>query len=166
MTVSYLPFANWGTKREAYGITSISTADGTPLYDRIEPEGVTILSAREIGDMNHMMVDVVRRGTGRRARVDGHVIAGKTGTTNDFRDAWFIGFTPDRVTGVWVGNDDNSAMNKITGGSIPAQIFSDIMTSQVKNLPQARLPVSTTPEWAHKDVQLNNLLNQIETRLP
>ncbi len=166
MTESYLPFANWGTLREAHGILSISTADGTPLYDRIAPRGALVLGAQEIGDMNYMMVDTVERGTGRRARIQNHVIAGKTGTTNDFRDAWFIGYAPDRVTSVWVGNDDNSPMQSVTGGNIPAMIFADTMAAQLPETPQARLPVSTKPDWARKDAQLNSLLDQLETRLP
>jgi len=166
MAESYLPFANWGTLREAHGILSISTADGTPLYDRIAPAGPQVLGAQELGDMNHMMVDVVESGTGRRARIDGHVIAGKTGTTNDFRDAWFIGYTPDRVTTVWVGNDDNSPMQNVTGGNIPAMIFADTMAAELSETPEARLPVSNKPDWAQKDVKLNNLLKQIEDRLP
>ena len=105
---SYLPFANWGTRRDAYGILTISTADGTPLYDRNAPKGAIVLTAPELADMNYMLTEVVERGTGRRARIDGHMIAGKTGTTNDFRDAWFVGYAPDRVTAVWVGNDENT----------------------------------------------------------
>ena len=163
---SYLPFANWGTRREAYGILSISTADGTPLYDRVAPNGAVVLNAQELADMNYMMLEAVERGTGRRARVDGHMIAGKTGTTNDFRDAWFVGYAPDRVTAVWVGDDGNASMNQITGGTIPAMIFKDAMTAQLADTPPARLPVSTEPDWARKNAQLKNLLDRLEGRLP
>jgi len=128
---SYLPFANWGTQRQAYGILSISTDDGTPLYDRVAPNGAVVLNAAELADMNYMLTEAVERGTGRRARVDGHQIAGKTGTTNDFRDAWFVGYAPDRVTAVWVGDDENMSMKKVTGGSIPAMIFNDVMSQQL-----------------------------------
>jgi penicillin-binding protein 1A len=163
---SYLPFANWGTQRAAYGILSISTADGTPLYDRVAPNGAIVLSPNELADMNYMMIEAVERGTGRRARVEGHMIAGKTGTTNDFRDAWFVGYAPDHVTAVWVGDDTNAPMAKITGGSIPAMIFADTMKAQLVDAPAARLPVSIEPDWARKDAQLLNLLDQLETRLP
>jgi len=77
----------------------------------------------------------VERGTGRRARIAGRDVAGKTGTTNDYRDAWFIGYVPDMVTGVWVGSDDNTSMSRVTGGSIPAQVWQDIMGEVVKTLP-------------------------------
>jgi penicillin-binding protein 1A len=163
---SYLPFANWGTQRQAYGILSISTADGTPLYDRTAPRGTVALGAQELADMNYMLTEAVERGTGWRARIDGHMIAGKTGTTNDFRDAWFVGYAPDRVTAVWVGDDGNAPMKEITGGSIPAMIFKDAMSAQLADAPQARLPISSEPDWARKDAQLQNLLNQLEDRLP
>ncbi len=166
MAEAYLPFANWGTKREAYGILSISTSDGTPLYDRVPPKGAVVLNAQELADMNYMLTQAVERGTGRRARVDGHMIAGKTGTTNDFRDAWFVGYAPDRVTAVWVGNDENTEMENVTGGSLPAMIFKDAMTAQLKDAPEARLPVATEPDWARKNAQLQNLLDRLENRLP
>ena len=163
---SYLPFANWGAKRDAYGILSISTADGTPLYDRAAPKGAIVLTAQELADMNFMLTEVVEHGTGRRARIDGHMIAGKTGTTNDFRDAWFVGYAPDRVTTVWVGNDENTEMDEVTGGSLPAMIFQETMTAQLADAPAAKLPISTKPDWARKDAQLQNLLSRLEGQLP
>ena len=163
---SYLPFANWGAKRDAYGILSISTADGTPLYDRAAPKGAIVLTAPELADMNYMLSKAVERGTGRRARVDGHMIAGKTGTTNDFRDAWFVGYAPDRVTAVWVGNDENTEMDEVTGGTLPAMIFQETMAAQLSGAPDAKLPISTQPDWARKDAQLQNLLSRLEDRLP
>ena len=163
---TYLPFANWGTRREAYGVLSISTADGTPLYDRAAPNGAVVLNAQELADMNYMLLEAVERGTGRNARIEGHMIAGKTGTTNDFRDAWFVGYAPDRVTAVWVGDDENAAMDKVTGGSLPARIFKDAMTAQLLDAPEARLPVSRQPDWARKNTQLENLLNHLEGQLP
>ena len=166
MAESYLPFANWGTKRDAHGILSISTADGTPLYDRIAPSAAVVLGAQELADMNHMLTEVVENGTGRRARIDGHMIAGKTGTTNDFRDAWFVGYAPDRVTAVWVGNDENTEMDEVTGGTIPAMIFKQAMTSQLTDAPAAKLPISTQPDWARKNAQLQSLLDRLEGQLP
>ena len=163
---SYLPFANWGTRRDAYGILTISTADGTPLYDRNAPKGAIVLTAPELADMNYMLTEVVERGTGRRARIDGHMIAGKTGTTNDFRDAWFVGYAPDRVTAVWVGNDENTEMDEVTGGTLPAMIFQETMAAQLSGAPAAKLPISTQPDWARKDAQLQNLLSRLEGQLP
>ena len=166
MAESFLPFANRGTRRPAYGILSISTSHGTPLYDRKAPNAPVIVTASELADMNYMLTEAVTRGTGRRARIKGHHIAGKTGTTNDFRDAWFVGYAPDLVTAVWVGDDNNTAMQKVTGGSIPAMIFKDVMSAQLEGSPKARLSVSSEPDWARKDAQLNNLLDQMSNRLP
>lgn len=166
MAESYLPFANWGAKRDAYGIVSISTADGTPLYDRAAAKGPVVLNSADLADMNYMLIDAVERGTGRRARIEGHMIAGKTGTTNDFRDAWFVGYAPDRVTAVWIGNDENTAMDEITGGTLPAMIFKDTMSAQLSDAPAAKLPISTQPDWARKNTQLQNLLNRLEGQLP
>ena len=125
-----------------------------------------MLTAPELADMNYMLTEVVERGTGRRARIDGHMIAGKTGTTNDFRDAWFVGYAPDRVTAVWVGNDENSEMDEVTGGTLPAMIFQETMAAQLADAPAAKLPISTQPDWARKDAQLQNLLSRLEDRLP
>jgi len=166
LTESYLPFANWGLRKPSYGILSISTADGTPLYDYQAPELNPVLSSTELSDMNLMMTRTVERGTGRRAAVKGHHIGGKTGTTNDFRDAWFIGYTSDIVTGVWVGADDNSSMDKVTGGTIPALIFHDFMSEKLAGQQAARLPISPEPEWVRRNAQLNSLLDRIEGKLP
>jgi membrane peptidoglycan carboxypeptidase len=86
------------------------------------------------------MYQVVQVGTGRAAAVPGHEVAGKTGTSADYRDAWFVGFSPELVTGVWVGNDDFSPMKKITGGTIPAQIWTGFMRVALKNSPPSHLP--------------------------
>jgi penicillin-binding protein 1A len=166
MAQAYLPFANWGTARTAYGITAISTADGTPLYDRVAPRGAVVLSPGELADMNFMLIEAVERGTGRAARIKGHDIAGKTGTTNDFRDAWFVGYAPDLVTAVWIGNDDNTPMADVTGGSLPARVFAQTMAAQLDGAPAARLPISRAPEWAKRDAQLNSLLDRIDGQLP
>jgi penicillin-binding protein 1A len=81
------------------------------------------------------MVESVTTGTGRAARLADRPTAGKTGTTQDYRDAWFIGFTADLVCGVWIGNDDNSAMRRATGGGLPARIFHNFMTATEAGLP-------------------------------
>ncbi len=87
-----------------------------------------------------MMQAVVLSGTGRAAALD-RPVAGKTGTSGDYRDAWFIGFTAELTTGVWVGNDDNSPMNKVTGGSLPTRIWHDFMALALAGKPPQPLPV-------------------------
>jgi penicillin-binding protein 1A len=81
-----------------------------------------------------MMRDVIRFGTGRRATLD-RPVAGKTGTSSDYRDAWFLGFTADYVTGVWLGNDNNEPMKKVTGGGLPAEVWRNYMQQAVAGLP-------------------------------
>ena len=166
LTASYLPFSNWGKRAAPYGILSISTANGTPLYDRIAPEMPRVISAEHLGHMNLLMTHTVGQGTGRRAQVQGRQVAGKTGTTNDFRDAWFIGYAPDIVTGVWVGADDYAPMKRVTGGSIPAKIWKDYMTFALQTMPMAKLPASTKPVWRQQEQMLDVLLNDIEDALP
>lgn len=170
LTASYLPFSNYGLRAKPYGILSVSTADGTPLYDRqsrgLIPDKTRVIDPQNLAHMNRLMTRTVSQGTGRRAAIKGRQVAGKTGTTNDFRDAWFIGYAPDIVTGVWVGADDYTPMNKVTGGSIPARIWHDYMEAALEGMPQTRLPVSTEPVWRKQEKVLDALLNDIEDALP
>ena len=166
LTNSYLPFSNYGKMANAYGILSISSANGTPLYDRRAPDMPRVIDPGALGHMNRLMTHAVQTGTGRRARIDGWQLAGKTGTTNDFRDAWFVGYAPDIVTGVWVGADDNSPMEQVTGGSIPAKIWHDYMAEALTDLPPAALPVSHKPITRSRETILDSLLSDIEDALP
>ena len=145
LTASYLPFSNYGKMATPYGILSISTADGTPLYDYTAQNSPRVISSENLGYMNRLMTRTVTQGTGRRAYIEGRQVAGKTGTTNDFRDAWFIGYAPDIVTGVWVGADDFTPMDKVTGGSIPALIWKDYMELALADMPKTALPTSNEP---------------------
>jgi penicillin-binding protein 1A len=88
-----------------------------------------------------MLADAIGGGTGRAARID-RPAAGKTGTSQEFRDAWFVGFTAELVTGVWVGNDDAAPMNRVTGGGLPARIWRAFMTDALKGVPVRPLPGS------------------------
>ena len=166
LTASYLPFSNYGKTADPYGILSVSTADGTPLYDRPVKNNPRIISSQNLSHMNRIMTRAVELGTGRRALIQGRHIGGKTGTTNDFRDAWFVGYAPDIVTGVWVGADDFTPMDKVTGGSIPASIWKDFMEEALQDMPKTALPVSTEPIWKRQENVLENLLNDIEDALP
>jgi len=165
LTSAYLPFANWGDKVEPYGIISIATAEGTPLYMHQRQMRERVISPSSLRHSNRVMKTVVENGTGRRARIAGRDVAGKTGTTNDYRDAWFIGYVPDMVTGVWVGADDNTPMKRVTGGSIPAQIWKDMMSEVVKPLPNRKLPVSEPSIRADSSDEMNGLLDSLSTSL-
>jgi penicillin-binding protein 1A len=94
-----------------------------------------VMSPENAAQVVHMMTEVVATGTGKAARLTERPSAGKTGTTQDYHDAWFIGFTADLVTGVWVGNDDNSGMIKATGGTLPARIFHSFMEDAEAGMP-------------------------------
>lgn len=166
LTAAYLPFANWGDAAQPYGILSISTSDGTPLYDRKAPERRKVIGSQSLGHMNRLFTHAVNHGTGRRARLAGREVGGKTGTTNDYRDAWFIGFIPDLVTSVWVGDDDNRPMKRITGGSIPASIWKDMMAEFTADIAPTPLPTSQPPVRAQPKNNLDILLADIETVLP
>ncbi len=166
LTASYLPFSNYGKMATPYGILSVSTANGTPLYDYPVQNNPKVISSENLGYMNRLMRRTVTQGTGRRAQVPGRDIAGKTGTTNDFRDAWFVGYAPDIVTGVWVGADDYTPMDKVTGGSIPAIIWQDYMEAAFKDMPKTALPKSSEPVWRKQEKILDTLLNNIEDALP
>ena len=128
MTAAYVAISNGGFPVEPYGISSIVTEKGDLIYTRREQTATPIASSEVIEDMNLMLEDVIALGTGKRANI-GRTAAGKTGTSQDYRDAWFIGYSEGLTVGVWVGRDDNRPMRKITGGSIPAKIWGEFMVN-------------------------------------
>jgi len=125
LTTIYSVIWNDGKSVHPYSITKIKDIDGNILYTRNPSEEITILQPQTVEYMKDLLYTVVTKGTGKRAYTP-NVLGGKTGTSNDNRDAWFVGATPDYIMGVWVGYDDNSPMSsKITGGTLPATIFHD-----------------------------------------
>ncbi len=134
LTSAYAPFANGGRLARPYGLKRITTREGTVLWQRKAGPATPVLSARTYALMNLMLQRVMTEGTGRRARLAGRISAGKTGTTNDFRDAWFVGYASGLTAGVWVGDDKNRAMNKITGGTLPAQIWHKYMSAALQGI--------------------------------
>ena len=140
LTGAYAAFAASGNRARPYLVVDVRTPDGKPLYHRNAPPPEHLIAENDLLAMNSMMYQVVQAGTGRGAAVPGHEVAGKTGTSADYRDAWFVGFSPELVTGVWVGNDDFSPMKKITGGTLPAQIWSGFMRVALKGSPPSHLP--------------------------
>ncbi|HJW42229.1 MAG TPA: PBP1A family penicillin-binding protein [Rhizomicrobium sp.] len=144
LTRAYAVFANGGLKVYPYFVTQITDRGGNVLYQR-EPPGTSerIVASHVNRDLVAMLAGVVVHGTGMSAALAGHEAAGKTGTTQDFHDAWFSGFTHDYVCAVWVGNDDSSPMKGVTGGSLPAQIWKATMTVAEKGLAATPLDKST-----------------------
>ncbi len=140
LTAAYAPFANGGHKMEPFGIVRIRTRSGRVLYRHTPPDDEAVMTPENDAAMTKLMAEVVTTGTGRAARLDERPSAGKTGTTQDFHDAWFVGFSADLVCGVWIGNDDNSAMAHATGGTLPASIFKSFMEDAEYGLPAKPLP--------------------------
>ncbi len=149
LTSAYVPFSNGGKAVVPYIVTRITTRDGRILYERRGSGLGQVISEEDLGAMNDMMRAVITSGTGRRARLKGHEAGGKTGTSQDYRDAWFIGYTAQYTAGVWFGNDDNSPTRRVTGGSLPAQVWKSVMTEAHRGLPGLPLPGIYRPdEWS------------------
>ncbi len=128
MATAYSAIANGGYATWPHAIKEIYTRDGYQLYQREADTETRILDAAAVKDLTKMLEKVISRGTGKRAKIPGFA-AGKTGTTQDYRDAWFVGFTDEYIIAVWVGNDDNSPMKGVTGGTLPAEIWRKIALS-------------------------------------
>ena len=127
LTSAYAPFANGGQGVLPHVITRVKNGDGKVLYQRQHSTFGQVMSAADVGAMNDMLTATITSGTGKQAAIEGHMAAGKTGTTQSFRDAWFIGYTGHYVGGVWIGNDDGTRMKKVTGGTLPAKLWHEIM---------------------------------------
>lgn len=140
MVGAYAPFANGGFAAVPHVVTRIRTLDGKLLYMRQPDEHNQVIEPRYVGMMNTMMRETLISGTAKKAEIPGWQAAGKTGTSQDYRDAWFIGYTANLVTGVWLGNDDNSPTKKATGGGLPVEVWTRFMRAAHEGVPVAALP--------------------------
>jgi penicillin-binding protein 1A len=137
---AYVPFANGGQGITPHVVLKIRTTGGKLLYARQPDQLGQVIDPRNVAMMNTMMEETLLSGTARRGEIPGWTAAGKTGTSQDFRDAWFIGYTPYLITGVWLGNDDNSPTRKATGGGLPVEVWTRFMRAAHQGVPVAALP--------------------------
>jgi penicillin-binding protein 1A len=135
-----VPFANGGMASAPHVVEEVRAKDGTILYRREAKELGRVVEPRYVAMMNAMMQETLLTGTARAAQLPGWPAAGKTGTSQDFRDAWFVGYTAHLVTGVWLGNDDSSATRKASGAGLPVEIWSRVMRSGHRGIAVASLP--------------------------
>jgi penicillin-binding protein 1A len=152
-TVAYAAFPNRGRAVVAHAALEVRTPTGDIVwrFDRDGKKPVQALPQQVALDMNEMMSNVVYNGTARRAIIEGVPAAGKTGTTNAFRDAWFVGYTGNFTAGVWFGNDDYSSTNRMTGGSLPAMTWRAMMVAahqgvEIKDIPGVTLSKLRPPQ--------------------
>jgi len=139
LTGAYASLAAGGRAITPYAVTEIRSRQGQIIYRHADVTPPKIADESAVETLTGMMQEVVRSGTGKRAALGNRPVAGKTGTSSDYRDAWFMGFTGDYTTGVWLGNDNDAPMRKIVGGSLPAQLWHDYMMDAEAGLPERDL---------------------------
>jgi penicillin-binding protein 1A len=146
-TGGYTMFPNAGKAATPHAVLEVRTGAGELIWrwDRDGKKPRQVLPPNVAIEMNQMMNHVVEEGTARRAKLDGIEASGKTGTTNAFRDAWFMGFTGNYVCGIWFGNDDYTPTNRMTGGSLPAQTWHDIMAYAHQGIELKQIPGLAAP---------------------
>jgi penicillin-binding protein 1A len=145
LTGAYATFVNYGHVVLPRGIERVTDTDGEPIYVRSGAGAGAVVAPGQVVQMQDVLAAVIGWGTGKAADI-GRPAGGKTGTANDYRDAWFVGFTAELVTGVWFGNDDNAPMESVTGGRLPARLWAAFMAPALEGEPQKPLPRPTVSE--------------------
>jgi penicillin-binding protein 1A len=140
MAQAYDAFGNGGNRVEAYGVEKIRYASGQLVYQHRSAPAQPVIANPPLSELDQMLRQVIVSGTGAHAAIAGHDLAGKTGTTSDFRDAWFCGFTGGLTTVVWMGRDDDRPMVKVTGGSAPVDLWRSYMSVAMRRLPTGPIP--------------------------
>ena len=147
MATAYGAMASGGFRVEPHGVARVRRASGNVIWTWRPTNAERVIEDRTLRSMNYIMNRVVEGGTGTRARIPGRQIGGKTGTGNDYRDAWFVGFTSGITTAVWVGNDNYQMTKKVTGGSLPAQIWHDYMVVALRDAPPTALAMPNQEDY-------------------
>ena len=145
LTSAYAPFANGGEGVTPHIITRVRNGDGKVLYSLKSASLGQVVEAPYVAAMNDMMNATLVSGTGRQAALPNQIAGGKTGTSQSFRDAWFVGYTAYYVGGVWIGNDDGSKMRNVGGGTLPAKLWHDIMLYAHQGKQPLPLPGTRSP---------------------
>ncbi|WP_332765352.1 transglycosylase domain-containing protein [Phenylobacterium sp.] len=145
MAQAYATFSNGGNRVSAYGIERIRTTGGTVLYQRKAAPPQPVVANPPLSDLNLMLRAVITSGTGNRAAIPGYDLAGKTGTTSDYKDAWFAGYTGGFTTVVWMGRDDGAPMGRVAGGGPPAELWRGFMSVALKRVPKQAIPAGPPP---------------------
>ncbi|MWD27126.1 PBP1A family penicillin-binding protein [Aquicoccus sp. SCR17] len=170
MTGAYAGILNGGSSVTPYGLVDLRLqGDEEPLMDKDGGIGERVIREDAARQLIWMMEKVVSEGTGHRARLSDRQAAGKTGTTQAARDAWFVGFTADYVAGVWMGYDDNTPLTGVTGGGLPAEIWHEVMTRVNEGVPVRPLPMDppvppTQPQPEEDDV-VNSVVNKVRNSI-
>src|ERR1700722_415485 len=159
---AYVPFSNGGLGVSPHVVNKIRTVEGKVLYARSADQLGQVIEPRNVAAMNTMIQETLLSGTAHKAELVGWMAAGKTGTSQDFRDAWFIGYTSNLVTGVWLGNDDNSPTKKATGGGLPVEVWTRFMKAAHQGVPIAALPNSQSGPFSN----LAQIASQISAPTP
>ena len=159
LVTAYAPFANGGIGVTPHVITKVTTASGKFLYQAKAEALGRVVDPQYVAMMNRMMQETLLTGTARKAELPGWQAAGKTGTSQDFRDAWFIGYTSHLVTGVWLGNDDNSPTKKASGGNLPVEIWSHYMTFAHQGIEVVDLP---SGGWGGESIVLEEVAKPLD----
>lgn len=140
ITAAYAALANDGRAINPYVVSQVRTVAGKMLFQRTAPPQPPVVADDKVGMMNAMMSQTLISGTARKSALPGWQAAGKSGTSQNYRDAWFIGYTSHLVAGVWLGNDDGTSTRRITGGSLPAEIWNGFMRTAHKGIRPTPLP--------------------------
>jgi penicillin-binding protein 1A len=164
---AYAPFANGGMGVSPHVVNRIRTVEGNKvLYARQPDQLGQVIEPRNVAMMNTMMQETLLSGTAHKAELPGWMAAGKTGTSQDFRDAWFIGYTSQMVTGVWLGNDDNSPTRKTTGGGLPVEVWTRFMRTAHQGMQVAALPNSRQGAFSSTIAQIASQIEPPSANAP
>ncbi|MHB2167282.1 transglycosylase domain-containing protein [Alsobacter sp. R-9] len=147
LVAAYAPFANGGIGVMPYVIRQVKTVSGELVYSRTGTGLGRVLDPSAVAMMNAMLRETLVTGTARRAELPGWEAAGKTGTTQEYRDAWFVGYTGSLVAGVWLGNDDSSATKRVSGSNLPSEVWSRFMKTALAGQPVTPLPGGGPNGW-------------------